>query len=112
MIFWVLYSLAVLFCAGFFIWNLVRYVLPLRFKRKSQVRAATPSQVGLVAEIVALQAQFIVAPHLAIAEARKALEDRQAVAPFSSSSDEPAGEFEALVVALAQLPTSSELREV
>ena len=111
MIFWVLYSLAVLFCAGFFIWNLVRYVLPLRFKRKSPVRAA-PLQVGLIAEIVALQAQFIVAPHLAIAEARKALEDRQAVLPFGSSTDELAGEFETLVVALAQLPTSSELREV
>jgi hypothetical protein len=112
MFFWVLYSLAVLFCAGFFTWNLLRYALPHRFRRKASVPAPDVDLHGLVPQIIALQAQFIVAPHIAIIEAQNRLEDRHAALQIDSAKAELSDQFEALIVALAQQKTFRELREV
>jgi hypothetical protein len=112
MVFWVLYSLAVLLCAGFFLWNLLRYALPQHFKRKPAVKIEPAIQVGLLPEIVALQAQFLVAPRLAILEAQKALEDREAVLQPAPQGDDLVDQFERLISTLSQRQAHKELREV
>jgi hypothetical protein len=112
MVFWVLYSLAVLFCAGFFLWNLLRYALPQHFKRKPVIKIEPALQIGLIPEIVALQAQFLVAPRLAVLEARKALEDREAVLQPAPQGDDLVDQFEKLISALSQQRAHKELREV
>jgi hypothetical protein len=112
MIFWMLYGLAFLACAVFFVWSLLRYAIPNRLRRKTPAFSEpVGTTTDLVAEIIALQAQFIVAPHMAISEAKKLLEDRHAALQLDSSADLPA-QFEALTRALAHSKSFRELREV
>lgn len=112
LVFWVLYSLAITFCAGFFLWNLLRYVLPHRFQRQDHTTFKDLPTADLVPEIVALEAQFLVAPKLAIAEAQKALEGAYTVYKSDTSGEDLAGQFDALIVALARQKAYRQLREV
>ena len=110
MVFWVLYSLAFFLCACFFLWNLVRYLWPQRFWRKRPEPVTDLAIPALIPEIVALQAQFLVAPRMALAEARKMLEDRHAVLQVDEAA-EPSVQFLTMLTVIAQSKSYRELRE-
>jgi hypothetical protein len=65
-----------------------------------------------VPEVVALEAQFMLAPKLALAEAKRLLDDRHVVMPAGALAGDTLSQFERLLEAVAQTRRSRELREV
>ena len=110
--FWLLYSAAILACAAFFAWNLLHYFV----HKKAQPQQTPPprprSRDSLVPEVVALEAQFMLAPKLALAEAKRLLDDRHVVLPAEVIAGDTIAQFERLLDAVAQTRRSRELREV
>jgi hypothetical protein len=77
-LFWVLYTPLLVIAAGFFGWSLYRYLRGRRTSNKEKTQEISSAAGYVTPEIVALRAQFIVAPKIARQEAIALLKQRGA----------------------------------
>ena len=100
MLFWVLYLHVLGLGVCFFIWSVVRY---LGWRRTLSDRTWFRARDELDPVLISLQAQFLVAPRLALLEARSLLDDRQghSEATITTASKELAAEFGNVLARLA-----------
>lgn len=75
MLFWIVYVGFMVCACGFFLWSLRRYLAPL-----SAAGEAPAGLQDIDPRLIALEAQFIVAPRLALREARVLLQTYEASA--------------------------------
>jgi hypothetical protein len=88
-LFWLVYTPVLVVAAVFFVWTLYRY---LRSRRPAGEAAARDEHVpsgDITAELIALQAQFIVAPKLARQEAIALLTLRGVVEAAGEAGRQP-----------------------
>jgi hypothetical protein len=85
-LFWVLYTPLLVIAAGFFGWSLYRYLRGRRTSNKEKTQEISSAAGYVTPEIVALRAQFIVAPKIARQEAIALLKQRGA-AGFDASGE-------------------------
>ena len=85
MFLWIVLAISLLFAGCFLLQSLAMYLQPGTAKRPTQASARV-----LVPELIALEAQFFLAPRLAIDEARQLLREiGPPLDPFSGVSDLP-----------------------
>jgi hypothetical protein len=94
MFFWVVYTVVMIQAVVFLALSLYFYFRP----HKATARRASVERTQ--AEIVALEAQFLLAPRLALREARSRLAEQRIEIPVSLGGSNVADEFDELVEAI------------